>query len=134
MAKRVFKIPDGQGGISYQVQTPDGQWHITDEEGNFLPEQTSETPQLKEDGSAGDSFPLSKGSRRRRKKETIGDDGYVNFSMALSREQHRLISDYILWKRLCTGKGTMAELFISAVISHIRKDKEFKLFKERNGF
>ena len=133
MAKRVFKIPDGQGGISYQVQTPDGQWHITDEEGNFLPEQTPEATPHREDTPVENTGIQSRESKRRKRKEKTCDDGLAYFSMALPKEQHRLISDYVLWKRLCTGKGTMAELILSAVISHIRKDREFKLFKERNG-
>ena len=32
---KVFKIPDGNGNIIFKVQTPDGQWHETDEQGNF---------------------------------------------------------------------------------------------------
>ena len=123
---RVFKIPDGQGGISYQVQTPDGEWHITDENGNFLPEQPEEIPAVKSPGR-------SVISRRKEEKEKPAKGGVVNFSMGVPKEQHRLITDYILWKRLCTGKGSMVELFLSAVMDHIRKDKEFKAFRERNG-
>ena len=33
---KVFKIPNGMGGITYQVQTPDGEWHLTDESGNYI--------------------------------------------------------------------------------------------------
>ena len=42
MAPKVFKIPDGMGGVTYQVQTPDGEWHLTDENGNFLTEDEIE--------------------------------------------------------------------------------------------
>lgn len=123
---RVFKIPDGQGGISYQVQTPDGQWHLTDENGNFLSEQPAEA-------SAGESPTRPAVSRRKEKKEKPSEGGIVSFSMGVPKDQHRLITDYILWKRLCGGKDTMMELFISAVMDRIRKDKDFKAFRERNG-
>ena len=129
---RVFKIPDGQGGISYQVQTPDGVWHITDEKGNFLPDQPAEEPHLPVEASAEES-PARPALSRRRGKEKGVEDGSVHFSMSVPKDQHRIINSYILWQRLCTGKGSMIELFLSAVMDHIRKDKEFKAFRERNG-
>ena len=77
MTPKVFKIPDGKGGIIYQIQTPDGQWHDTDEAGNIL-----EKPDpVREDGA-----PLSqkcpKGERKKAKRNASPKDrSAVNFNL-----------------------------------------------------
>ena len=55
---KIFEIPDKNGKITYRVQTPDGVWHNTDKEGNFLPEE-EDAPREKDDSSHSSS-PLKK--------------------------------------------------------------------------
>lgn len=43
---RVFKFPDKNGNITYQVQTPEGEWHLTDEKGNFLPKEKEKEQEM----------------------------------------------------------------------------------------
>lgn len=64
---KVFKIPNGMGGITYQVQTPDGEWHLTDESDNYISQKKDEpiSPAAEESSQYG---LVGKRGRRSRKK------------------------------------------------------------------
>jgi len=108
---RVFKIPDGKGGITYIVQTPDGAWHDTDEQGNFLPE-------------------LPKEKKRERCKQPSKSEGRINLGVAFTPEEYKDFSDYINWRCIFKEKCTKGPFLVKMVKEIIRKDKEYMAFRK----
>ena len=95
MASRVFKIPDGDGGILYRVQTPDGRWHETDEKGNILPGEGggagdgTESPS----GAAAPGPAIPKGRRKGKPSPAAKEGSHVNFSIHFTKEEYREFSE-----------------------------------------
>ena len=105
MAQKVFKIPDGNGGFTFQIQTPDGKWHITDENGVPLPEEIIQEPSA----TSAPEVPDRPRPKRSRKKAISPADElpYVQFSMR-------------------------SELLLHAGMEVIRKDREYREFLKKN--
>ncbi len=125
MAPKVFKIPDGMGGVTYQVQTPDGEWHLTDQNGNFLTEDSpkEETPDV--------SIP--KARRQRRKSQKKNDSPFVNFSLQIPKEDYQTISDYVLWTCIFKEPVSRAAFMLRTALEAVRKDREYREFQKRNS-
>ena len=128
MAQKVFKIPDGKGGFTYQIQTPDGKWHITDENGNPIPER-KEAP-----AEAAPEVPATPKTRKSRKKTPVPPDelSFVQFSMKISKEEHKLLSSYVHWWNLSKGPLTRGEFLLQLGLEAVRRDKEYKEFLKKN--
>jgi hypothetical protein len=128
MTQKVFKIPDGKGGITYQIQTPDGKWHITDENGNPIPER-KEAP-----AEAAPEVPATPKTRKSRKKTPVPPDelSFVQFSMKISKEEHKLLSSYVHWWNLSKGPLTRGEFLLQLGLEAVRRDKEYKEFLKKN--
>ena len=69
---KVFKIPDGNGNIRYRVQTPDGVWHDTDEDGNYLPPVSRE---------------MNGVIREHKSRRSPKSEGRINLGVAFSQEE-----------------------------------------------
>lgn len=125
MAPKVFMIPDGMGGVTYQVQTPDGEWHLTDPNGNFLTEDSpkEETPDV----------PIPKARRQRRKSQKKNDSPFVNFSLQIPKENYQTISDYVLWTCIFKEPVSRAAFMLRAALEAVRKDREYREFQKRNS-
>ena len=125
MAQKVFKIPDGMGGVTYQVQTPDGEWHLTDQNGNFLTEDShkEETPDV--------SIP--KARKPRKKSPAKKDSDFVNFSLQIPKEDYRIISNYVLWMSLFKEPVSRAGFMLQTVLDAVRRDREYREFKKKNA-
>ena len=82
MAQKVFKIPDGKGGFTYQIQTPDGKWHITDENGNPIPEKKDVPAEM------APAVPATPKTRKTRKKTPVPPDelSFVQFGLKIPKE------------------------------------------------
>ena len=130
MAQKVFKIPDGNGGFSFQIQTPDGKWHITDENGVPIQEEGSPEP------PASSSTEVADRPRKKRpgKKapSPAADLPYIQFSMKIPKEEYRLLSSYVFWRNLTKGECSRSELLLRAGLEVIRKDREFREFLKKN--
>lgn len=130
MTQKVFKIPDGKGGVTFQVQTPDGRWHITDENGNLLPEEEQNK------SSAPETPPVMTGREKRhtRKKpaRSLQELSFVHFSMNIPKEDYKEFSDYVHWRSIFKGACTRYQVLLDAVQEVIRKDKEYKEFLKKN--
>lgn len=128
MAQKVFKIPDGKGGITYQIQTLDGKWHITDENGNPIPER-KEAP-----AEAAPEVPATPKTRKSRKKTPVPPDelSFVQFSMKIPKEEHKVLSAYIHWWNLSKGPLTRGEFLLQLGLEAVRRDKEYKEFLKKN--
>ena len=125
MAPKVFKIPDGMGGVTYQVQTPDGEWHLTDQNGNFL---TEDSP--KEDTS---EVPIPKARRPRKKSPSKKDSPFVNFSLQIPKEDYQAISDYVLWTCIFKEPVSRAAFMLQVALEAVRKDRDYREFQKRNS-
>ena len=129
MTPKVFKIPDGKGGIIYQIQTPDGQWHDTDEAGNIL-----EKPDpVREDGA-----PLSqkcpKGERKKAKRNASPKDrSAVNFNLHFPEEDYKEFSDYIHWRCIFKEECTKAGFLMGLAMDIVRRDRDYREFRKKNG-
>ena len=126
MALKVYKIPDLNGGITYQVQTPDGKWHLTDPQGNFLPEKKEDT------ADSATSIPKEKRTRKKSPSRRK-DEPYQAFSMKISKEVHKRVSDYVYWRNLYKEPCSRSSVFIDAVLEFIQKDREYREFQKRNA-
>ena len=116
MTMKIFEIPDKYGNITYRVQTPDGVWHNTDKEGNFL--QDEDTTRKEQNDTT-----LPKESPRKGAK--------ANLTLFISQEHSELLNEYIHWKCLYSGKRYTRSSFVSQVLlDAIRKDKDFREFRE----
>ena len=134
MASRVFKIPDGDGGILYRVQTPDGRWHETDEKGNILPGDGggagdgTESPS--EAAAPGPAIP--KGRRKGKPSPAAREGSHVNFSIHFTKEEYREFSDYIHWRCLFRESCTKASFLLRLALEAVRRDGEYREFRRRN--
>jgi len=130
MAQKVFKIPDGNGGITYQIQTPDGKWHITDKNGVPLPEdKREEEPRA----TAPQKIPEKPKAGRSRKKVSPSDGlPYVQFSMKIPKEEYKVLSSYVYWWNLSKGALSRSEFLLQAGLEAVRKNKEYKEFLRKN--
>ena len=128
MAQKVFKIPDGNGGITYQIQTPDGKWHITDENGNPIPEGKETS------AKATHEVPASPKARKLRKKSSVRPDelSFVQFSMKIPKEEYKVLSSYVYWWNLTKGPLSRSDLLLQAGLEAVRKDKVYKEFLKKN--
>ena len=128
MAQKVFKIPDGKGGITYQIQTSDGKWHITDENGNPIPERKEAPAEM------APVAPATPKTRKPRKKTPIppGELPYVQFGMRIPKEEHKVLSAYIHWLSMTKGTLTRSEFLLQAGLEAVRRDKEYKEFLKKN--
>ena len=129
MAPKVFKIPDGKGGIIYQIQTPDGLWHDTDEHGNILEKR----PTVQEDGT-----PVLKTSPQGRKKKakqsaSPKDRSIVNFTLHFPEEDYKEFSDYVHWRCIFKEECTKAGFLMGLAMDIVRKDREYREFRKKNG-
>ena len=129
MAPKVFKIPDGKGGIIYQIQTPDGQWHDTDKDGNLIekpvPSQEDETP-----------VPLDdpKGSKKKAKHiASPKDRPVVNFTLHFPAEDYKELSDYIHWRCIFKEECTKAGFLMGLAMDIVREDRDYREFRKKNG-
>ena len=131
--KRVFKIPDGKGGIRYRIQTPDGIWHDTDEEGNIL----SEAPTSREDENEDDSevrskrIPKGKAGARKAGASSTGDRHCVSFGIMMKYEDYRTLSDYVHWRGMFREECTKGGILVARAMEAIRRDKDFQEFRRR---
>lgn len=127
MEKKVFRIPDGKGGFSYQVQTPEGEWQTTDAAGNPLPKEEP----------AHEKVPsgITPQARRLSKKAAVPykDLPYVNFSMRIPKDDYEVLSSYISWKRLKHQECSRAAILLKVGLDFIHKDKDYKEFMNKNG-
>ena len=112
---KVFKIPDGNGNIRYRVQTPDGVWHDTDEDGNYLPPVSRETNGV---------------IREHKSRRSPKSEGRINLGVAFSQEEYKLFSDYIHWRCLFKEECSKGPFLVNLVLDVIRKDKEYCAFRE----
>ena len=128
MAQKVFKIPDGNGGITYQIQTPDGKWHITDENGNPIPEGKEASAE------ATHEVPANVKTRKTRKKTSVPSDelSFAQFSMKIPKEEYKVLSSYIYWWNLFKGPLSRSEFLLHVGLEAVRKDKEYKEFLKKN--
>lgn len=129
MAPKVFKIPDGNGGILYQIQTPDGQWHDTDEAGNILPKDSAQVEIVSE------VAPVRMAAKERGKEKTSlpsKGSSHVNFSIQFSKEEYKEFSDYIHWRCLFKENCSKASFLLRLAIEAVRKDKGYQEFKRKN--
>lgn len=125
MANRVFKLPDGKGGFNYQVQTPEGEWYLTDENGNPLPEEKpkEEVPEV---------F-IPKIKRQRKKAPSQKDATYVNFSLQIPKEDYRVISSYVHWRSLFKDECSRSSFILRSALEAVRRDREYREFMKRNS-
>ena len=130
MAQKVFKIPDGNGGFSFQIQTPDGKWHITDENGVPIQEEGSPEPPASSSTEVADR-PRQKRPRKRA-PSPAAELPYIQFSMKIPKEEYRLLSSYVFWRNLTKGECSRSELLLRAGLEVIRKDREFREFLKKN--
>ena len=133
MAPKVFKIPDGNGGILYQIQTPDGQWHDTDEEGNILPKDSGRTEDRAR--TVTEVAPVRMVSKERGKEKTppsSKDGTHVNFSIHFSKEEYKEFSDYIHWRCLFRENCSKASFLLKLALEAVRKDRDYREFKRKN--
>ena len=130
MSQKVFKIPDGNGGFSFQIQTPDGKWHITDENGVPIQEEGSPEP------PASSSTEVADRPRQKRPGKKAPSPAaelpYVQYSMKIPKEEYRLLSSYVFWRNLTKGECSRSELLLRAGMEVIRKDREFREFLKKN--
>ena len=104
---KVYKIPDLKGGITYQVQTPDGQWHLTDKDGNFLSQ--------KEEKPNADSSP--KGHRR---------SGHSQNKQYGAKTSLYLEEDlFVMAKHYCAdSRLTLTQLVNKSLRYYLKKEKK----------
>ena len=127
MALKVFKIPDGKGGITYQVQTPEGQWHASDEAGNILSQQEPATQSVT-------PISIPKGKHAAKTADAPKDDSrYGSVSIRMTRDKFDLLTKYIDWRTLYRQRCSKASFLLSCAMEVIRKDKDFKEFLNEHG-
>ncbi len=128
MAQKVFKIPDGKGSFTYQIQTSDGKWHITDKIGNPIPER-KELP-----AEIAPKVPATPKTRKSSKKTPIppGELPYVQFGMRIPKEEHKVFSTYVYWWNLSKGPLSRTEFLLQAGLEAVRRDKEYQEFLKKN--
>lgn len=130
MAPKVFKIPDGKGGVVFQIQTPDGRWHDTDEDGNILPENDDPTEDVvgsEPDESPGPSIPKG---RKKGMRPSPKDGDYVNFSLHFPKEAYKEFSDYIHWRCLFREPCSKSSFLMRLGLDAVGKDRDYRAFKE----
>jgi len=123
MALKVFKIPDGKGGVTYQVQTPDGQWQETDKDGNLL---------QKEEAPVNVSIPKAKTKRAKTGKE-VKDENSERISLRVRKEDFDRISRYVSWRGVFYQRVLIATFIVQAALDVIGKDKEYKEFLKQHN-
>ena len=127
MKTRVFKIPDGQGGWKFQIQSPEGLWIDTDESG---------TP-LTQDSPAGLDSPEPGPSRSQKETKKKGapyrERGFVSFSVQIPREDYKALSDYVHWRALFGDEISKGAFLLKAGLDVIRKDRDYREFRKKNG-
>ena len=112
---KVFKIPDDDGNIHYRVQTPDGVWHDTDKDGNFLPQRSL--------------YPNDVVQEHKSHKPPKSE-GRINLGVAFSQEEYKVFSDYIHWRCLFKEECSKGPFLVRLVLDVIRKDKEYRTFRD----
>ena len=116
--------------MTFQIQTPDGKWHLTDENGNLLPEQE------KKEAPATETPALIVSPKRKRSRKdsdpTSDSSAPVHFSMKIPKEDYRILSSYIHWHSIFKAECTRSELLLRSAMEVIRKDREYKEFLRRN--
>ena len=130
MAQKVFKIPDGNGGFTFQIQTPDGKWHITDENGVPIQEERAPEPPASSSSEVADR-PRQKRPGKKAPSPAAGLP-YIQFSMKIPKEEYGLLSSYVFWRNLTKGECSRSELLLHAGMEVIRKDREFREFLKKN--
>ena len=112
---KVFKIPDDDGNIHYRVQTPDGVWHDTDKDGNFLPQRSL--------------YPNDVVQEHKSHKPPKSE-GRINLGVAFSQEEYKVFSEYIHWRCLFKEECSKGPFLVRLVLDVIRKDKEYRAFRD----
>jgi len=126
MATKVFKIPDGKGGMTYQIQTPSGEWRFTDEAGNILPDQEA-------DDKAAPEFPIPKAKRQARKAAaSIKDSRFAHFSMKIPKEDYDIIKAYVYWQCRYHNECSRGAFILRCAMDVIRKDHEYREYVKKN--
>ena len=126
---KIFEIPDKNGKITYRVQTPDGVWHNTDKEGNFLPEAEEDAPREKDDSSHRSS-PLKKRRGGEESRVPSNSKKTAIITLHFTMEDYELFSNYIRWRCLYREECSRSSFAAKLILEAIRKDKDFKAFKE----
>ena len=130
---KVFKIPDGNGNIIFKVQTPDGQWHETDEQGNFLPEveAPAETESaLQSPVRKDEPVPKEKNKASTQARHADGAQ-FVSLGIRISKDDEKEISDYIHWRCMFKEKCTRASFILKLCLDAIRRDREYREFRKK---
>ena len=133
MVKKVFRIPDGDGGWSYRIQSRDGRWLETDESGNPLPGNSTHgdgTPGDDSDINPGTSIPKER--KGRRPSNQPKDGGHVNISIRFPKEDYKELTDYIHWRCLFREPCTKASFLLRLGLDAVRKDREYRDFRKKN--
>mgnify|MGYP006916253313 CR=1 FL=1 len=132
---KVFKIPDGKGGIRYRVQTPDGIWHDTDEKGNILsenPPSSGDETAARPASSAGE-VPKDVEKGREKSATSHEERRYVNFSIQIRQEDYKMLSDYVHWRSLFKEECSKGGFLLKLALDTIRKDREFRDFLKNSS-
>ena len=133
MAQKVFKIPDGEGGWKFQIQTLDGEWIDTDGSGNPIPQEGMSHVHPEEVQDTLSPAPVKKRRGRKPKPQDASQrTDVVNLCIQLSRRDYRLISTYVHWRSLEKEECHRNKVMVAATMEWIRRDREFKEFLLRN--
>ena len=131
-AMKVFKIPDGNGGIIFKVQTPDGEWHETDEQGNFLPnKEESKNDSGQEEKAAEPLIDIPKEKKKTPSASPRKAGDGINLSIRFSKEEHKELSDYIYWRCMFKGECTRASFILKLCLDAIHRDREYREFRKK---
>lgn len=99
---KVFRLPDGKGGIDYSFQSQDGVWHDCDENGNLL----------------------------EKKNNDFSQNPTMSFSFRNPKE-YRMFRKFYCYCRL-KGRidCSRSEMIVKILMKAVRKDKDFKAFND----
>lgn len=124
MVKKVFKFPDGKGGFILKILGDDEKWHLCDSEGNYLEEEEKKEKKELEPSS---KVKKAKGQRPEEKSSAS-----VRLSVSASKENGRLINDYIHWRSLEGHEYfSRSNFMVKATIAAINKDQEFSEYMKK---
>lgn len=122
MKRTVCQFPDGKGGFIPHVMDDDGEWHLSDEDGNIIDEEP-----LKEEGPK-DAPSREKPRRAGRKSRQSGVPG-SDFHVCCNSETGKKIRDYLRWKAFMSEEYVSSSSMITRMIlNHIRKDEEYQSY------
>lgn len=121
---KVFKFPDGNGGYTLKVMSPDGQWHDCDENGNYTDQMPSEDePAVK---------PRRKASAKEESKGSAEGKELYKFTVVAPQKTGQLISDYAAWKSFHEHRNiSRSDIILKAVLGVIKRDSEFSDFYKK---